>query len=326
MTEPAKSLIDVHVHLAALPDGGNGCIISKRFLKSPILKFIAWRMGVDINNPPQANRAYLDRLLKDVRGSQRIAKAVVLGLDGVYDAAGRLDEKETEFLISNDFILKACRDHADVLLPGVSINPTRRDAVNEVARCAQAGAALVKVLPNTQRFDPAAESCVPFYKALAQHKLPLLSHVGFEFTLLGQDQSVGDPAKLRRALDEGVTVISAHGASYGLWVYEKYWETLVDFCRRYPNYYWDASALSLPNRVGMLLKIRRHPEVAARMLFGTDYPLPSYALPALLARPGAYPALHRLKNPFDRHAALLEALGLPLETARLNTNAVLKLK
>jgi uncharacterized protein len=309
MTE--KTLTDVHVHLAALPDGRNGCFISKKFLKSPILRFVAWRMGVDVNDPEQANRVYLERLLRDLTASTRVARAVILGLDGVYGSDGRLNEKETEFLISNDYILDVCRAHPGLLLPGVSVNPMRRDAVEEVARCAERGAALVKALPNTQRFDPAGDF-VPFYRALAAHGLPLVSHVGFEFTLLGQDQSVGDPGRLRKALDEGVTVISAHGASYGLWVYEKYWDTLEDLVRRYPNYYWDASALSLSNRVGMLMRLRRRPDLLERFVFGTDYPLPSFAYPALLAgKPGAYLSLVREKNPFDRHAMLLETLGFP---------------
>ena len=31
-----KNLIDCHVHLAALPDGDNGCYISPKMLRSPL--------------------------------------------------------------------------------------------------------------------------------------------------------------------------------------------------------------------------------------------------------------------------------------------------
>ena len=33
-----KTLIDCHVHLAALPDGDNGCYISPKMLKSPLFR------------------------------------------------------------------------------------------------------------------------------------------------------------------------------------------------------------------------------------------------------------------------------------------------
>jgi predicted TIM-barrel fold metal-dependent hydrolase len=75
---------------------------------------------------------------------------------------------------------------------------------------------LVKVLPNAQQFNPVDSKYRPFYRALVERKLPLLSHVGFELSLIGKDQSVGEPDRLRRALDEGVMVIAAHVCSYGL--------------------------------------------------------------------------------------------------------------
>lgn len=37
--------------------------------------------------------------------------------------------------------------------------------------------------------------------------------------------------------------------------------------------------ISLSNRLGMLLKIRRHPEIFDRLLFGTDYPLSVFHFP-----------------------------------------------
>ena len=105
--------------------------------------------------------------------------------------------------------------------------------------------------------------------------------------------------------------MAAHGASFGLFFYEKYWSTLVEYVRRYPNFYWDASALSLPNRVGMLMRLRHHPELHSRMVFGTDYPLKCFAYPALLAgKWAAYLELKKITNPFDRHFRLLQILGI----------------
>ncbi len=306
-----KNLIDVHVHLAALPEGGNGCFISKKMLNGALFRFVAARLGLPLNDPARTNRLYVERLLQRLDESETTAQAVVLGMDGVYDADGRRNDRETEFLISNDYVLRTAAAHPDRLLAGVSINPARRDAVEEVARCAERGAFLVKVLPNTQHFNPGEERYRAFYKALARHRLPLLSHVGYEFSLLGKDQSVGDPARLRIALEEDVTVIAAHGASQGLFLFEPHWKTLEEFVRRYPRFYWDASALTLPNRVGMLLRLRRRPDLIERMVFGTDYPLPVFPFPPLLAgRPGEWWNAVKTKNPFDRQARVLSSLGL----------------
>jgi predicted TIM-barrel fold metal-dependent hydrolase len=136
---------------------------------------------------------------------------------------------------------------------------------------------------------------------LAQRKIPFLSHVGYEFSLIGKDQSAGDPDKLRMALDEGVTVIAAHGCSNGLIFSEPYYRTFLDLVSRYKNFYADVSALTLPNRFGMLLRLRRHPELHARLLFGTDYPLPVFHPPT---------KTFRTDNRFDRQHLVLKHLGI----------------
>jgi hypothetical protein len=299
-------LIDVHVHLAALPDGENGCFISRKMMRGPLFRFLIWRLGMDVSRPPAANSVYVARLQKELDRSMKVGKAVLLGMDGVYDASGRLDGARTDFLISNSYVLRIAREDPEHFLAGVSINPQRSDALAEVERCAAEGAALVKVLPNAQCFDPAEKRFLPFYRALARHKLPLLSHVGYEFSLVGHDQSAGDPERLRMALDEGVCVIAAHGCSHGLFFPEPHLKTALEFVRRYPRFYLDASALTLPNRARMLFLLRRHPELHDRLLFGTDYPLPVLAYPAL----GRGWLSAAKANYFDRQAAVLEALAI----------------
>ena len=207
---PARKLTDCHVHLAALPDGGNGCYVSPKMLRSPLFRFLIWQQGLNLKQAAQSNAKYVANLLSELRGSQYIGRTVLLGMDGVYDTQGKLDEQSTEFLICNDYVLKLAREYPNEFWAGVSINPQRRDAVEELERCAEAGAKLVKVLPNAQQFDPGDRRYIPFYRALARLKIPLLGHVGYEFSLIGTDQSAGDPNKLRVPLDEGATVIAAH--------------------------------------------------------------------------------------------------------------------
>lgn len=310
-TPRTKHLIDCHVHLAALPDAGNGCLVSGKMLRSPLFRFLLWTHGLPVHDPSVANHKYVVSLLNELRASRHVARAVLLGMDSVYDRDGRPDLQDTDFLVSNEYVLRIARQHPQEFLAGVSINPQRRDAVDEVHRCADAGATLVKVLPNSQQFDPATPRFKPFYRALAERGLPLLSHVGYEFSLIGTDQSVGDPERLRVALDEGVTVIAAHGCSYGLMLYEKFLPTFRTLVREYRHFYADISALTLLNRFLMLLRLRREPALQDRLLYGTDYPLPVLHVP-VWGRVGWRPLRQVLatRNRFDRMYLVCQLLGL----------------
>ena len=301
-------MIDVHVHLAALPTPANGCRLSPRMRKSLLAKAVALAQGLPWADPEAANRRYLENLSRELAASRRVSRAVLLAMDGVYGADGRLDEPRTHFLISNDAVLEAARG-SKAFLAGVSINPLRADALEEVERCAGAGAVLVKFLPNAQGFDPAESRFKAFYRALARRKLALLSHVGFEFSLIGHDQSVGDPARLRPALEEGVTVIAAHGCSTGLFFFERHLRTMRELAARFPRFYVDTSALTLPSRVGMLWRLPAIEELRGRLLLGTDYPLPVFSYPCAF-RPAAWLRAVRANNRFDRQAEVLSGLAL----------------
>jgi predicted TIM-barrel fold metal-dependent hydrolase len=280
-------------------------------LNSPLFRFLRWKHSLPVEDATRSNQKYVEDLLSELRRSQHVRKAVLLGMDGVYSANGLLDAEKTEFLVGNDYVLSLAGSHPHEFLPGVSINPQRRDAVAELERCAEAGAVLVKVLPNTQGFDPCNRRYIPFYRKLAQLRIPLLCHVGYEFTLPGRDQSAGDPDKLRPALDEGVTVIAAHGCSSGLFVYERYIPTFLNLVRLYANFFSDVSALTLPNRFGMLLRLRRYPETHGRLLFGTDYPHLVFRWPC--RGPGGGWSLRdavQTDNRFDRQFRFLAHLGV----------------
>jgi len=305
-------LIDCHVHLVALADGANGCYMSPRMLRSPFLRYLLWKHGfLHLEDPLQANQKYVEDLLAELRGSQYIGKAILLGMDGVYDAHGSLDLEKTDFLVSNEYLFEVVNSYPNEFWPGVSINPNRRDAIDELDRCVEAGAKLVKVLPQGQRFDPSNRQFIPFYRMLARHKIPLLTHVGFEFSLGVTSQSLGDPKRLRVPLEEGVAVIAAHGCSYGLVVYERFYRTFLELVQRYENFFVDLSALTWPNRAKMLFRLRRHPSVHDRLLFATDYPLPVFHWPCW-GRVGArnLRTIIRTSNHFDRHYLILKHLGV----------------
>src|SRR4030095_3229458 len=111
MEHERKSLVDCHVHLAAVPEGDNGCYISPKMLRSPLFRLLMWKQALDPARPHEANRKYVDDLLTELRASQHVRQAVLLGMDGVYDETGQLAKEETHFLISNEYVLATARAH-----------------------------------------------------------------------------------------------------------------------------------------------------------------------------------------------------------------------
>lgn len=268
--------------------------------------------GMDPADPEGSNQRYVENLEIELKCSAEVSRAVVLGMDGVYGSDGLLDDGRTEFLVSNDAVFAACRGR-DCFLPGPSVNPMRRDALDELERCKALGAALIKTLPNSMGFNPCLPGFKPFYQALSRLKLPLLSHVGYEFAVIAGEQMFGNPELLIPALDEGVTVIAAHGGSSGLFVLERNLPVLLGMMARYPNLYADVSAMTLPNRVRALFQLARHPEVFDRLLFGTDYPIPVFAYPCLAAFSlSGYRAARSAPSRFDRQARVIREVGITL--------------
>jgi len=62
--------------------------------------------------------------------------------------------------------------------------------------------------------DPASSRCDRFYEALVRTDTPLLTHAGEEAAVDSPAaQELGNPLRLRRALEHGVRVIVAHCAT-----------------------------------------------------------------------------------------------------------------
>jgi len=284
---------DIHIHLI----GGvnEGCYFSPSLLKRPWSKIISCWLGLDAGTPDE----YVERLVRYIRESP-IDVGIILACDAVYDDSGKFDSK-TLFYIPNDYVFKVASQHGE-LLPGVSIHPNRRDALDEIDRCFEAGATLVKWIPDSQCIDPLNSRYKAFYGKLRDYGMPLLTHIGSEFTLKTTSQSFGDPKRLRLALDEGTTVIGAHcGVSYaGLSTrYLKDWLCLV---KEYSNLYGDLAALSLGFGGKFIRKLLRDEIARERLVNGSDFPVPPFRRVSDLFKRG---------NPFTRDYEIKKELGVP---------------
>jgi len=315
---PLAPLLDLHCHVAGLGGGGSGCFVSERLRQSWKAGFYFRSFGVSRRElVEQGDARCADRLSALLGGSRHVGRAVVLALDGAVDERGNLDPTRTEFYVPNEFVAALAARHTNLLF-GASINPYRPDALARLDRAAASRAVLVKWLPSIQLIDPADERLAPFYRRMAEWRLPLLVHTGAEHSFTWSNDELADPARLRLPLSLGVTVIAAHAAWPGRHEGERDVDRLARLMKTYPNLYADISSLTQVNKLGALREVLRRPEFRGRLVYGSDFPL----INTPLVSPWFFPLdlslgerwrISRIKNPWDRDAALKQALGAPAD-------------
>jgi predicted TIM-barrel fold metal-dependent hydrolase len=314
---------DIHVHVPVLddPEGRNHlCPPRRRSLLLHHLVRRARRIRREAGGREDAVRARLDAWMRE----SRVDRFVLLAIDAAHADDGSPDLANTRASIHNDYVAEWAAAHPKALF-GASVHPLRKDALDELDRVAARGACLVKWLPSAQNIAPDDERCIPFYERLAALGLPLLSHAGVEHTLPAFDDDLNAPRRLRLALRRGVTVIAAHcGAP--LFLHERSafgeWRRMA---LEHPRFFGDVSGFALPVHGGPRRAILRDPDLAAKIVFGSDFPAQAFPLWCLSPwRTWTGPGLRRVRNPFDRAAATLAALGVP-EAAFTRAGSLLRL-
>ncbi|MGZ4963497.1 MAG: amidohydrolase family protein [Limisphaerales bacterium] len=274
MTDSAAQTkaIDMHLHIVGNGLSGSGCWVNvsgpHRALASFMLKHIGLTVGL---NSPQFDNTYVENVLRMLRGSS-IGCAVILGQDNVYDENGAIMKGAGTFYVPNDFVLKLAREHAE-FLPAVSIHPARKDAIDELDRCVEAGAVMMKCLPNCHNIDCSNPRYKKFWDRMAHHRLPLLAHTGGEHTVKVINKKYSDPRILRLPLECGVNVIAAHCATKSGLTDPDYFPVLAEMMKRHTNLYGDNSAMNVPLRGKHIPECITEP-MASRVVFGTDFPVP----------------------------------------------------
>ncbi len=318
-TLPDKSLVlDMHCHIAGIGAGGSGAFISERLRSSWKYRIYLNAFGVTEKELlRQGDGLIVKRISAQLAESNQVGSAVLLALDGVIDAAGRLDCKRTETYIPNDFLARETAKYPNLYF-GASINPYRHDALERLEQAKAQGALLIKWLPAIQHIDPADERLIPFYQKLIELDLPLLTHAGDEHSFTSADNTLGDPAKLRLPLEQGVTVIAAHAASSGSNEGEDNMQRLLPMFAEYPNLYADISSLTQINKLRFLPKLLASGIDPKRLLYGTDFPLITTGLTSpifstLQTGPGKTLPLLKVTNPWDQDVQLKLSHKVPVE-------------
>ena len=306
--------IDMHVHLLSSEVSFN------RVYDKIALRFFAKRFGIDTKTVSiDPYKAYTDALIHSVENSLHVKKIVLFGVDAKVDDKGEILNKDLTVCATNEDVATLYENHKDVIIPFFSINPKRPDALELIDTYYAQGFKGAKFLQNYWGVDTREERYRPYFEKLASLDLPLIVHVGSESSVHSY-ASCESIEMLRQPLELGVKVICAHMAlSYEprhifkalsrrpKHFNEEYF-TLLTMLKEYDNLYADVSALLTPVRAKVLRHLSTQSDVHAKLLYGSDYPVPfttvlnSYDI-SLLKRMCI--ALER--NVFDRYAkAILE--------------------
>jgi mannonate dehydratase len=186
--------------------------------------------------------------------------------------------------VPDDYAAGLASSHPQHFQWVASIHPYDPRALERLDVAALRGARAIKWLPSAQNIDPADPRCDRFYARLAELQMPLIAHAGDERAVKGFGEHLGNPLRLRRPLDAGVRVVVAHGASLGsgrgdvpggaeLSNFELFTQ-LMDEPRYAGRVFGDISAITQFNRMEVIATLLERTDWHARLLNGSDYPLP----------------------------------------------------
>ena len=264
----------MHVHIVGTGAGGTGCWLKVKGWHLPLAAFMTRHIGLSGKAfAGNFDTLFVENLLRLVRASSLDA-VVILAHDHVYSADGDLWKERGSFYVPNEYVLSLGKKHPE-FLPAVSIHPARRDAFDELEKCLEGGAVMMKCLPNCHNIDCNDPRYRKFWERMAEARLPLLAHTGGEHTVPVVCTAYSDPRTLRLPLECGVTVIAAHCATKSGLFDRDYFGAFVEMTRRYSNLLGDTSAFNVPIRGRHIPECLREP-VANRILHGSDFPVPVF--------------------------------------------------
>ncbi|MEJ2456284.1 MAG: amidohydrolase family protein [Candidatus Thiodiazotropha sp.] len=306
--------IDIHTHLM------NPGVRFDRFYDKLTIRFFAKSLGVD----PQAlmadpYQAYVASMANSIRESAYVEKTCLFGVDSRYDENGREIHRDRTVCAMTEDVLNVALDYPDQFIPFLSVNPRRPDALDLIDAYTERGSRGAKFLQNYWSVDLNDERFIPYYERLVAHGLPLIVHVGSEYTIASDSRYEGiDMVDL--PLECGVTVIAAHmglgrvmhklmpwrNFSRNPRHFDSDYFQLLEKLERQANLYADISAILAPLRARALRHLSEATTVHGKILFGTDFPVPysirlnSYDLSSTKRK-----QIGRISNPFDRYVTAL---------------------
>jgi hypothetical protein len=294
-------------------------------------------LGADFHHDGRISTdEYLEFMYSLLTTSEELDGVVLLALDAVYSPkAGKLDEKKTDLWVSNRFLHTAVTALNERLQKesepakrkkkfffGASVSPNRNDWEQELEYViTQTTAVLIKLIPSAQHIYLRDSRHAAFYQTLAAHKLPLLCHVGPEYSFPEgiRKRQLDNFRYLEKPLECGVTVIAAHCATPVFPLIEQpqikeFYALMKDANTGGTVRLWgDTSALSLSTRISLMPAIH-DTFPAGWLVHGSDFPIPIDGwthLPWVTydMTPKEYIHIWKTKNPLDKDVRIKQAHG-----------------
>ena len=266
--------LDIHVHLFGVGDADTGCRISGGITESK--NFNDLIRLLKLSEPGKSmDERYEEVLVKHLKASG-LTKAAILGQDAVYDHDGKVDWDRTSFFVPNDYIFAVVARHADLMIPCPSINPNRADAIDELNRCHQKGARMLKIHPPTQGVDVSDAKHTRFFRRCNELNMVVLIHTGHEHSAPVIDKNLAAPHRLELALEQGCTVVACHAGTGWITDLPDQLPEFVSMLKRHPERLWgDTAVLGTAGRVRDFGRLLEEEEmVRSRLLHGSDFPFP----------------------------------------------------
>jgi len=285
-----------------------------RFYDKIAISFFEKSLGVDhlaiISDP---YNTYCKTVIDRVRESLYMKKAVIFGVDARVDETGKELHRDLTVCASNDDVYDLYRKAPDIIIPFMSINPLRPNALELIDKYAEMGFKGVKFLQNYWNVDTRQDRFKPFFKKLADMNLPIVIHIGSESSVKSHKECE-KVEMLYAPLEAGATTIAAHmGLEYSpMRLFKAFSKNPKNFGENYyrllkmlenhDNLFADISAILTPVRAKVLPHLAKQDSITHKILFGTDFPVPFTTLfnthDIELKR---RKELCKIKNPFDRY-------------------------
>jgi len=318
----ATQMWDSHMHLVGTGDSSSGIWFNPNMDSywHPLLKAQKhFYMNGLCADPKRVDDSALERMVHLHTEMPAGYKSMLFAFDWYRDTNGKPLKEHAIFHIPNSYAANVANTYPQHFEWVASIHPYRPDAIDALEQAKAQGARAIKWLPSGMGINPASKKCDAFYKKAAQLNIPIISHAGYERAVQGGDQSYGNPLKMRRALDAGVRVVLAHCASDGededldngrktVKSFDLF-ARLMDTPQYAANLLGEVSAITLINHAWVIPHLLARKDWHARLVNGSDYPLPA-----------VYPLINLTQL---QRMGLLSAGQLPFLQALKSRNALL---
>ena len=308
--------IDGHVHFVGDGSHGSGCWLRCSTLLDRIIEPVVKAQAGILKSSRQlgVDQAYEERLIGLIDSSSLDA-VLLLAMDYPYDPSGHCLKHKAKFYVPNDHVLSLAKKYSQII-PACSIHPARTDAIEELERCAEQGAIVLKLLPNCHNVDCSDIQYQPFWEKLSKLGMLFLAHTGGEFSVPVLNAKFADPRILRLPLECGVKVIAAHGAGKSGILDPDYTADLLHMMDEFSNLFTDNSALASPNRWRTIPALL-DPKIQPRVIHGSDFPIPSGGFGPWIGKllsNSEYINSRKIKNPLERDVFIKQAVGFQQST------------